>query len=413
VLATGLSLAAVKLLPQMEFTGAFPRPAVREGFLPEGLAVVFFDRQQELLYRAYRDVYLPPEHADLKTLSDSESLPIARRLADLGFHWGWHEYGCYITWLGMGLALLGIAAAWKSQWPMYVTGGIALILVMGHASPVNLYGWLQRLPLYASLHVPSRFLAVVLFALAIAAGHGLDWLCRRIRQSPLRRLETPFAWLIPAVIVAELAVMNWKLFDDIFIIRPRVMPTTERRDFATRVRTTAHRDPRMMSCLYPLLMSDTGVLEGYENLAVPRGRITLEGRPDYRGEAFLEQGTGKAEIQEWTMSRVEVSLSVDAEDQLVLNQNFSKGWKAVVRGVNGIRRGDAAASSEGLVSVTVGPEDREVEFRYLPESFVWGTWISGLSLLICAALLIVPKSLVRRAKSFPPNDGLPGRGSPQ
>jgi hypothetical protein len=169
----------------------------------------------------------------------------------------------------------------------------------------------------------------------------------------------------------------------------------------------------MMSCLYPLLKSNTGVVEGYENLAVPRGRITREGQPDYRGEAFLEQGTGKAEIQEWTMSRVKVSLSANAENRLVLNQNFHKGWKAIVSGDNGVRRGDASASSEGLVSVPVRPEDRDVEFRYLPDSFILGSWISGLSLLICAVVLTAPKSLVRRAKSLPCKPGLAAEGRPQ
>ncbi len=399
VLGIGLSLAAVKLLPQVEFTGTFPRPTRIEEFSPSGLLVVFFDPRQELLYRAFRDVYLPPEHADLKTIPDSESLPISLRLQECGFHWGWHEYGCYITWLGMGLAALGVAASWKSQWPMYVVGSVALLLVLGHAAPVNVYGWLQRLPFYASMHVPSRFLAFIVFVLAVAAGHGLDWLCRGVERTPFKRLKTPVAWLISAVIVAELSVMGWKLFDDIFICRPRVLSPMRQQEFATRVPTTADKDPRMMSYLYPFLNANTGVLEGYENLAVPQNGVALKGEPNYQGECYLEQGNGGAEIQEWTMARVRVALSVKSTDRLVLNQNFDSGWRVSVFGDGEVRRENASASRDGLVSVAVLPEDTEVEFCYLPGSFVWGAWISSVSLLLCGMFWIGPRPIFRREKS--------------
>jgi hypothetical protein len=364
-----------------------------------------------LLYRAYRDVYLPPHHADFKTISDSESLPIARRLAEQGFHWNWHEYGRYITWLGMGLALCGIVAAWKTQWPMYVAGGLTLLVVMGQGSPVNVYSWLQQLPFYASMHVPSRFLAFVLFTLAIAAGHGLDWLCRRVEGTRFPILATALAWLIPTVIVAELTVQDWKLFDDTFVCKPRANPPVNRQEFATRVQTTAHWDPRMMSCLYPFLKSNTGVLEGYENLRVPRGRIILEGKPGYRGESFLEAGTGRAEIVDWTMNRVKVAVSVDSADRVVLNQNYDSGWRACVSGSRGVHRGNASSSSEGLISISVQPGDSEVEFYYLPGSFVWGAWTSGLSLLVCGVFWMVPPSCFRRTSS-PPTESIASEGVP-
>lgn len=407
VLGIALPLAAVKLLPQLEFTGAFPRPAVREGFLPSGLKVVFFDPRQELLYRAFRDVYLPPELFAVKTIPDRLSLPIAQRLAEHGFYWGWHEYGCYITWLGIGLAALGVICSWKSQWPLYVVGALALVTALGHGSPVNVYGWLQRLPLYGSMHVPSRFLAFVVFVMAVAGGHGLGWLCDRLERAPLRKLLTPLAWLIPVAILVELTVMGWKLFDDIFVCKPRVLASAPSPEFAIRVRTTAHRDPRMMSCVYPVLKSNSGVLEGYENLAVPQGGVRLAGSPGYRGESYLEQEKGEARIEDWSMARVKVALSVESSDRLVLNQNFYPGWRVRVSGDAGLRRGEASASSEGLVSTAVEPGDRVVEFFYLAISFVWGAWISGVSLLLSGVFWIGPGNIFRRAK---PRESNPASG---
>jgi hypothetical protein len=255
-------------------------------------------------------------------------------------------------------------------------------------------------------------LAFVLFVLAVAAGHGLDWLCGWVKQTRLPGFATFLAWMIPLLIMAELAVMGWRLFDDIFVCKPTISRLSKEQEFATRVRTTAHRDPRMMSCLYPFLMSNTGVLEGYENLAVPRGRVFLEGKPGYRGECFLEENHGRAEIREWSMNRVKVSLSAESSDRLVLNQNYDAGWRAVVSGDQGVRRVNASKSSEGLISTPVLPGDRFVEFRYLPSSFVWGAWMSGVSLLICGVFWIAPWSWFRRTKPQP-EQNTAAQGLPQ
>jgi hypothetical protein len=226
-------------------------------------------------------------------------------------------------------------------------------------------------------------------------------------------LETPLAALVALVVVAELSVMNWKLFGDIFVCQAPAMPLEERQDFATRVRTTAQRDPRMMSYLYPFLMSNTGVLEGYENLAVPRGLIRLEGQPGYRGECYLEKGTASAEIENWSMSRVTIAVSAPSADNVVLNQNFSPGWRATVSGENEERKVEVSANSEGLVSTPVEPGDSEVEFRYLPKSFVWGAWVSGLSLVICGVVWMAPKALFRQPKSSPLEKNLSAQGQPE
>ncbi len=91
---------------------------------------------------------------------------------------GWHEYTCYLTWAGLALALCGGVAISRRHWPLLVAGGVALLIAMGAALPVDLWSIVARLPLYGSLQVSSRFLAVVVFVLAVCAGFGLDWLGR-------------------------------------------------------------------------------------------------------------------------------------------------------------------------------------------------------------------------------------------
>ena len=50
--------------------------------------------------------------------------------------------------------------------------------------------------------------------------------------------------------------------------------------------------------------------------------------------------------------------------------------------------GGRSSSKEGLVSVELQPGDRKVEFYYLPDSFLWGAWISALTAVGCLGALL-------------------------
>jgi hypothetical protein len=246
---------------------------------------------------------------------------------------------------------------------------------------------MQRLPLYHSLQAPSRFLAAVIFVAAICGGYGIDRLGRwaaRVGGSQLR------AWLVyglAAAIYIELATLGWSLLGDIFICQPRPVP--HRKAFAERYADDAVRYSIMYSAHYPYLKANSGVIRDYENIAIPRGKVRITSDPNYRGEAYLQGSRGAAKIDDWSMSRVGVHVEADGDDRLVLNQNYSPGWKAIRRAGHGkIERLPAEANDDGLVSLAVGRDDREVEFYYLPDSVLWGAGISAIALLGCIGLLI-------------------------
>ena len=137
--------------------------------------------------------------------------------SQLGVDHQWHEYGGYITYLGLALAVVGFVVSWRSQWPLYAAGLVAIIIALGNGSPIDLWAMHQQLPLYRSLTVPSRFLAAVVFVLAVAVGHGLGWLCRRADRAYSRPLLALIRYGIPMTIYLELAVLGWNLFGVIFV----------------------------------------------------------------------------------------------------------------------------------------------------------------------------------------------------
>ncbi|HYW79508.1 MAG TPA: hypothetical protein VE890_08015, partial [Thermoguttaceae bacterium] len=187
-------------------------------------------------------------------------------------------------------------------------------------------------------------------------------------------------------IYVELLLLSGNLFSDIFVCPPRPVPAHE--EFAQRYAEDEVRYSAMYSAHVPYLRANSGVLQHYENIAIPRGKIRLVGDPDYRGEVYLTREQGTARTARWSMARVEIELDVKASDQLILNQNYFTGWKVVRHRVDGtIEHVPAQRSDEGLVSISVGPSDRRIEFYYLPDTFIAGAVVSGATLLGCFGVL--------------------------
>jgi len=332
--------------------------------------------------------------------------PLRWELDRSGMTYDWHEYGFYATWIGLALAVGGLVVTFRRRWPLYVTAMIAGLLVLGATLPLNLWAIWKMLPMYGSLQVPSRFLAAVVFAMAVCGGFGLDWLGRRIERVGGEWLRRALECALALAIYIELTALAWNLFSDVFVCPPRPVPEHAGQGFAQRYVEDEVRYAAMYSAHYPYVLDNSGVLREYENIAVPRGKIRLVGDGDYRGEAWLETEHGTAGITDWTMSRVKVAVEADAADRLVLNQNFFPGWKAVRRNVDGtsetltVKPGPEGSASQGLVGVDVTPGAFEIEFYYLPDSFISGGLVSGITLLGCMGILLGVGS--RRFRSFLP-----------
>ena len=277
--------------------------------------------------------------------------------------------------------------------------------MLGNGSRIDLWALLQTLPLFHQLHVPSRFMAAVVFALAVAAGHGLGWLCRHIVRTDLRSLHLLVRYGIPIAIYVELAALGWNLFGDVFIGQPVQLPYYKH--FALRYKTLDSENPRLRNYLYAALKSNSGVLEGYENLQVKRGDVRTVDDPDYNGEVYFENSKGTVSIREWTMARVRVAFQIDHSDRLMLNQNYSKGWRATIWGSAILREQPVTIDKSGLVSIPVYPGDHEAEFYYLPNSIVIGACVSAITLVSClifgACSISRPSS--RMATNFSPGLG--------
>ena len=380
VVFVALLLSSAKLLPTVAFSRQYPRTVAQteQGSSRRFLLAGFFDPRQASLYHAFRE---RQEQAVIAT-NAGDVIPPSAAAGEALQGWSIHEYGCYVGIVGIALAALGALFAMRRMWPLYLSGVFAGVTALGFISPVDLWSALGQLPLYGQLNVPTRFLAAVVFVVAVAAAFGLDSVIEVLRKRRPGWQSTVTGVLI-AVLYAELLVMGWSLFGDVFTVKAAgVVPYS----------SFAHRRPHGLDghpeipttrLMYAHLLSNSGTLNAYENLAVTRGHIREADDPGYKGEAYLASGRGTATIVKWTMTSVTVRVATEGPDELVLNQNFDNGWRVRRHGASD--QGEAVAAyrnADGLIAATVGPEDAEVELFYLPQAFVIGSWISGATFII-------------------------------
>jgi hypothetical protein len=215
-------VSAAKLLPTVEFSSKYPRaPRSQPGWTSlELLPVMFADPRQVSYYKARRDQPLPDGHF-AKSMDSVQAAPYLRFMDAANMEWKFHEYGTYIGLAGLPLALLGAARSWRRRWPLFTAGAICFVAVLGATSPIDLWAALQHLPLYEQFRVPSRFLAAVLFVLAVAAAGGIDIALAAVRGERRRLLASAILFL---ALYGELLVQGWRLFGDIFVVPPRDIP---------------------------------------------------------------------------------------------------------------------------------------------------------------------------------------------
>ena len=100
-----------------------------------------------------------------------------------------------------------------------------------------------------------------------------------------RSLHVLVRYGIPIAIYVELAALGSNFFGDVFIGQPIQLPYYKH--FALRYKTLDSENPRLRGYLYAALKSNSGVLEGYENLQVQRGNVRTVEDPDYKGEVYF------------------------------------------------------------------------------------------------------------------------------
>lgn len=371
VFGGAILLCAVKLFPMLEFMFQNPR------FIDEPGGMNLMTLYNALLSRqqAFLNDYV---------LSWSSAMK-------MGLDYQWHEYGAYVGVIPILLFFCGVVRKARERWPLIVTGLIFLFISMGNESPVNLWKIMHSLPVYSSLHVPSRFIFGFVFSVALLSGWGLMFLEKivsGVKNKTKIPLGTCVSFSIVAIVLFDLLLVTAPVFKDVF----RIVPLKVERNATFRQR---YQDENFLkyemiksfpchlsySSMYPIFLSNSGILGSYEVVGIKRGDVRTVLDPDYRGEVYLAGDNGKVLVEYFSPNKLIIDVDIQEQDVLVINQNYYPGWRVKKDGK--ILR---AGAFNGLIADPVLPGRHKITFFYMPLSFLVGLFVS-VSFILSAAML--------------------------
>jgi hypothetical protein len=264
--------SAVKFIPAMEFFWDYPR---------------FIESSDHI------SLYMLPNIFFKKTNDLFVSLP--------GQKYGWWEYSCYIGVIPVLLWLLGSIIDFKKRWPLIVTGVIFLTFALGDFGFLSPWHYLHKVPIFKSMHVPSRFTFVFLFTVALFTGFFLDKLKTLSMDRHLSRFHSLrwFIYLFLLVFVTvDIIVENSRVFASAFP-HPH-FDVVRNKDFK---QIEGNNRNQYMTCL-----GNEGTLNGYDPTHFPV-KAVAHTDPEYKGEVFVSTGE-IAVIRYWSPNKIKVELDV-------------------------------------------------------------------------------------------------------
>jgi hypothetical protein len=112
----------------------------------------------------------------------------------------------------------------------------------------------------------------------------------------------------------------------------------------------------------------------------PRREVLLEADPGAGGRAAGVAGSVR--VRSYAPEEVQLELEGSVSGLLVLSDTYYPGWRAFVDGVEGT----ILQANHVFRALPVPAGARQVVFKYEPDSFRYGLWLSALSLLLLGGL---------------------------
>jgi hypothetical protein len=257
-----------------------------------------------------------------------------------------------------------------------LVGVLFLLLAFGSFQEYAPWKLLHEVPVFRSLHVPSRWLYPAALLLGVVAAAALGRLVSRAgRAAELVDLVAIVAVGWMAVDIGRISNQPmrhafWMEMD------PRI--TSVRAPFHQMLKVAPpllYERSDWSTPLLPSLVANVGVIESTAVAPVgvfardasgkiPGQGAKGEGDPAYRGEFFTQSGTGTVTVTRWTPNSVTVDVrDAIAGDMLVMNQNFDPGWRV---------DGQRAMNHLDTVAATIARPTQTLTFDYRPRSLLAG-----------------------------------------
>ena len=273
-------------------------------------------------------------------------------------------YGAYLSPAFAMLAVIGLLSGRSKSLPWIVAAIVFLLLARGNSGPYCALMLLRRLPLCANIAFPTRFIYPFVFAVGVIAAYGADFIGRRAqRWGPHAIGILLIAGLVDAWLVGP---PNLRY---LFHNNPPTM------QYATQFSQVWSDDTQIMT---EYNQANLGAIHCWGYGTDLPTTVVGYNQAKYSGEYYLV-GPGQVTQIEWTPNRLRYHVAATAPGELVVNENYSPGWR-LERGVGDL------ASRGGLLSVRVSAGSQDITLRFRPQHFAVAVTLTLLGLLGTAVL---------------------------
>ncbi len=286
------------------------------------------------------------------------------------------ETTSYVGPVAVLLALVSLARGWRWWHTLFL---VCTWFALGSVSWYHPSYWTGDWPLFASTHVVTRWRFVAVLGLGLAVGSVLA----RWRHSGARAARAGAA-LLALIIAVDLIALAYQQLPLAFSVQPSssMFP-------GPPVPGIVHvRD----GLGYPCVVRGYGVVRGYEPMVggYRRDSPTLRQAredPDYRGEAWTEDGTVQPES--WSPNRIVFQVAPNQE--VSINQNPGSWWW-----LNGRPAFDGRRCAEPLVPFKVRADDSgRVDLRIHPRGLELGMALHVVGVILLIAAWLASRKLHR------------------
>ena len=298
--------------------------------------------------------------------------------------YNWHEWGIYVGPVGVAVLCVAVVfARGRHGQPFKIIGLVLLLLGFGAFHLNAPWTLLHQLPVFSQQHVPSRFHYPMLLLLGLAfltvVGGPVD---RWLRLAPALDLLL----LLPlSLFCMDVGRVARQPFEQAFWMeQPDQIPALPLFEHHTNSPVNyLHRDwapPMLLS-----MMANTGVIKcyGVDPHFVPAA-VAVDA-PGYRGRVYIADGSGSAQITDWSPNRAQVRVAGAAAGAVVVyNMNYDPSWRA---------DGKPALDYHGLVAARLTGNETVVSFRYFPRTLRFTLPLFILTLAGCVLAFRRPRWL--------------------
>lgn len=296
-----------------------------------------------------------------------------------GHEYVWAEYGAFIGWVALGLALVGLLLSLRER--RWVVAGALFFggCTLGAVTPWFPWPVLHSLPVYESLRVPSRFVVLLTFYLALAAGiatRRISVLLQMRRRDD--RWGARFGGLaLIALVAGHIAWGNAAVID-----RWRDGPLSETED-EEGYHITSMNEYGGYASFPARNVSTVGCYTGVTSYSSARGL-----RPGALDQVRVTRG--KLVEDSRTSQTLSAEVEVEQEGATVTwNQTWAPGWVSDA--------GVVGANPQGLIEVRglhVGTH--RLRLRYAPPEVLPGMLLTLLGLLVSLGVVVLARRKSRQ-----------------